>query len=608
MSTRSKLYLKTGSVTAPAITFRGTNSGISADLGDIRLHIDGAEKLKLSNAGILSLPGYSGNNGKYLKMDASGVLSADTPAGGGATGSEAVYSGFAVKQDGTESTLTSIYASKVNKIITLGFIANQVNLLANTNTIKSRILPNDALWPDMTYNYMTPVFINNKLAYVRFAYTDNNYYLEFFTYPTLAWDAGAAITIQPFTITYTGVNNTALTGTTWGLSYYDITKPYIITLTPSSGISGIEYNDNLIAKFSETVTKNSGTVTIKVYGVGGAIFETFDISDARCTLSTTTLTNDTLTINPTGTFSSNTQYTVLIAEGSLLDIFGNRFSGIISEDTWKFTTTNSLTVQYLDSLTPAATCACSVNKLLSAYAGPCAKIRRGGDNIETDINFSAGVMDMTAFNTHVTGGGGNGLGYIRILYDQSGNGNHFIQTVIADQPVVNFISGRANIVYNGTNTRLTSIRGSTAKSSMSILGSYTMYITYKTTTTGIRYLSSGGNAYGEIEMQNTYLSNLSNGTRVDVIEANGVNFQDGTHRFIETYNNGTTLVLNTDPGTSDALTGSIGISVLNNDGSFWIGMRNTLYPWNGSINTFITFGTQIPTGNLTTIRNSIKNI
>jgi hypothetical protein len=531
-------------------------------------------------------------------MDASGVLSADTPVGGV---SEVTYTGFAVKQDGTESALTSIYASKVNKIITLGFIANQVNLLANTNTIKSRILPNDTLWPDMAYNYMSPVFINNKQAYVRFAYTNNNYYLEFFTSPTLAWDAGSVINIQPFILTYNSVNSTILTGTTWSTTYPDLTGPIISSLSPNDNAINVSSSSPFKITFNENIYKGpSGDIVIKV--VGGANLATIPITNTSITISGAELTI------PAQAMVMNTNYCILIASGAIRDVYGNQFSGIISEDTWKFTTTNSLTVQYLDSLTPAATCACSVNKLLSVYAGPCAKIRRGGDNFETDINFSAGVMDMTAFNNHVNGSGGNGLGYIRTLYDQSGNGNHFIQTVIAQQPVVNFISGRANIVYNGSNTRLTSIKGSIAKSDMSILGSYTMYITYKTTTAGVRYLASGGDWEGEIEMQNTFLSNLSHGNRINVAEANGVNFQDGTHRFIETYNNGTSLVLNTDPETAFPLTGSVNISGSNTDRVFWIGSRNTLYYWNGSINTFIAFGAQIPAGNMTTIRNSIKNI
>jgi hypothetical protein len=138
--------------------------------------------MKLDTAGILTLPSYAGNSGKYLKMDASGVLSADTPAGGGVAGSEVTYSGFGIKQDGSESSLISVYASKVNKDITLGFVDSKVNLTANTNSIKSRILPNNTLWPNMSYNRMVPVSINNKTAYARFVTTDNiNYYIEFIT-------------------------------------------------------------------------------------------------------------------------------------------------------------------------------------------------------------------------------------------------------------------------------------------------------------------------------------------------------------------------------------------------------------------------------------------
>jgi hypothetical protein len=252
MSIIEKINIESGSIASPSIIFRETTTGLSANGGDLSLSMGGVEKLKLSNAGILSLPGYSGNNGKYLKMDASGVLSADTP-GGGASGSEAVYSGFAIKQDGLESATTSVYASKINKNITLFFAANQVNLSATTNTIKSRIFPNDALYPNMSYNYSKPVYINNNLAYARFVQNYNEYYLEFFTFPTLAWDVGTPVTIQPFTITYVGANNTALTGTTWGTTYFDNIAPTITAFSIPSPITTSGDFRTVTITFSENV-------------------------------------------------------------------------------------------------------------------------------------------------------------------------------------------------------------------------------------------------------------------------------------------------------------------------------------------------------------------
>jgi len=253
MSIIEKINIESGSIASPSIIFRETTTGLSAYGGDLCLSMGGAEKLKLSNAGILSLPGYSGNNGKYLKMDASGVLSADTPAGGGASGSEAVYSGFVVKQDGLESASTSVYASKINKNITLFFPAIQVNLSATTNTIKSRIFPNNSLYPNMSYNYSKPVYINNNLAYARFVQNYDEYYLEFFTFPTLAWIAGTPITIQPFTITYVGANNTALTGTTWGATYFDNIAPTITAFSIPSLITTSGDFRTVTITFSENV-------------------------------------------------------------------------------------------------------------------------------------------------------------------------------------------------------------------------------------------------------------------------------------------------------------------------------------------------------------------
>ena len=88
--------------------------------------------------------------------------------------------------------------------------------------------------------------------------------------------------------------------------------------------------------------------------------------------------------------------------------------------------------QYLLDGYPGASLAFSMRRLNSAYNGPAIRIRRTGDNAETDINFdpATGYVSRTEIVNFCT----NNTGYITTVYDQSGNGNHLVQPVASYQP------------------------------------------------------------------------------------------------------------------------------------------------------------------------------
>ena len=70
-----------------------------------------------------------------------------------------------------------------------------------------------------------------------------------------------------------------------------------------------------------------------------ALIESFDVA-TDATLSSTTLTNDTLSIAPTNALDENTQYYVLADAGVVRDMAAepNDFAGISSTTAWQFTT------------------------------------------------------------------------------------------------------------------------------------------------------------------------------------------------------------------------------------------------------------------------------
>ena len=103
--------------------------------------------------------------------------------------------------------------------------------------------------------------------------------------------------------------------------------------------------------------------------------------------------------------------------------------------------------------TATALVAFSVRKLSSAYTGYAMQVRRSSDNTTQDIRFTpAGDLDTAALKIFV----GSGDGYVRIWYDQSGNGYDATQLTAADQPtiiiggVINRDNGQPSVYTSGT--------------------------------------------------------------------------------------------------------------------------------------------------------------
>jgi hypothetical protein len=576
MITNSKIYVEQGTPASPGIIFRGNPiTGMSGAGGDFSLSIDNVEKLKLSNAGILSLPGYSGNNGKYLKMDASGVLSADTPVGG-ATGSEVTYTGFAVKQDGTESATTSVFASKINKVIKLIFEEIKVNISATTNTIKSRILPNDALWPDMAYNHMTSVFINNTQAYGRFVETQNNiHYFEFLTSPTLAWVAGTPITIQPFTITYISANNTALTGITWGTTYSDTVSPTITTFS-SSGL----------------VTTSGDIRTINI--VFNEIVINFTINDLSAvggSLSNFTGSGSSYSV----TYTANTAgpYSIQIS-GVYTDVSGNTGPG---------QTLNLSVNQYLDGSTPVI--ALGLTRLLTSYTtNKCVRVRNGTDQL-IDIGFVNNIFDVSTFNAHKSAGG-NGTCRVHTWYNQTGVNHFFAQDGITTEPEISIVDGNPLITFLGSGA---DYLYSMPYSNGSMLGfgiqnKHTSYVTFSSTFASHHSIFSSPTAnIFNLSMNNTTITHIHQGVSVTVAE-NPLDFNNGTKYFVEHVYNQVTSNL-TVGNYSNTVTNSAAVNGTTPNGNLVLGYTpSTTNPskFTGQIYSYIMYPTDINT----TIRNTIK--
>lgn len=84
----------------------------------------------------------------------------------------------------------------------------------------------------------------------------------------------------------------------------------------------------------------------------------------------------------------------------------------------------------LDGVSATPAYAYSADRLRTAYSGPVMRVRRSSDNAEQDIGTVNGAFDEAALLAFV----GAGDGFVRTIYDQSGNLRHLQQATQARQP------------------------------------------------------------------------------------------------------------------------------------------------------------------------------
>ena len=85
---------------------------------------------------------------------------------------------------------------------------------------------------------------------------------------------------------------------------------------------------------------------------------------------------------------------------------------------------------YLDGLAVTPRMALSMKKKLISTATNAYRVRESAGSTEQDIGFSGGAVDSSALASFV----GSNSGYLRALYDQTGNGEDAYQATAANQP------------------------------------------------------------------------------------------------------------------------------------------------------------------------------
>ncbi|MBD0327730.1 MAG: Ig-like domain-containing protein, partial [Pyrinomonadaceae bacterium] len=126
---------------------------------------------------------------------------------------------------------------------------------------------------------------------------------------------------------YAGISNPSAWNFTVANSP-DATKPIVNSISPADNSTDIAADTKLVMIFNKQVVKGQGTIIL----THGTSSQKIDVSSAAVSIQ-----GDTVTIDPTIDFPSESYVSVLIMPGAFKDISGNAFEGILDADTWNFT-------------------------------------------------------------------------------------------------------------------------------------------------------------------------------------------------------------------------------------------------------------------------------
>ena len=141
---------------------------------------------------------------------------------------------------------------------------------------------------------------------------------------------------------YAGISSTtALSFTT-----ADVVNPTLSSSSPADNATGVAIDANIVLNFSESVDAETGNITIKKTSDDSTV-ETISVTGGLVSGSG----SSQITVNPSSTLDSETEYYVLIDATAFDDSSSNSYAGISSTTALSFTSANVLPT--LSSSTPA---------------------------------------------------------------------------------------------------------------------------------------------------------------------------------------------------------------------------------------------------------------
>jgi methionine-rich copper-binding protein CopC len=117
----------------------------------------------------------------------------------------------------------------------------------------------------------------------------------------------------------------------------DTTNPNLSSSVPADNATSVSESANIVLNFSESVDVETGNITIKKTSDDSTV-ETIDVTSGQVTGTGTSQ----ITVNPSVTLDSSTEYYVLIDATAFDDSSSNSYAGISSTTALSFTTGDNI--------------------------------------------------------------------------------------------------------------------------------------------------------------------------------------------------------------------------------------------------------------------------
>jgi hypothetical protein len=290
-----------------------------------------------------------------------------------------------------------------------------------------------------------------------------------------------------------------------------------------------------------SVSANSNTIAAQNFNPVNTVAPTLSPSGTQSTGTVITLGNGTWSGATPITFeyrwlrdniviSGQTSNTYTLVSGDDGTVIKGEVRAINSVSTSAYVTSSNQVdavnvapfVGVLDLVSNTASAALSLRKLRTAYSGSAVRIRRSGDNAESDIGFINNEFDVAAAQAFCIAGGGAQDGFVVTWYDQSPAGVNYTQSTAAQQ--VKLVN--AGVVY--TNSGKASVLATNSakylRASNLSLGTSMTAITCAKWTATDKFIHGGSSTdsfFGNLS-NNVWLRNAS-GTDYNAAESVNVN-------------------------------------------------------------------------------------
>ena len=228
---------------------------------------------------------------------------------------------------------------------------------------------------------------------------------------------------------YAGISST----TAFSFTTADTEDPTLTSSVPADNATGVGVNANIVLNFNENVDAESGNITIKKTS-DNSIVEEIDVTSGQLSGSGTSQ----ITLNPSVTLDSTTEYYVLIDVNAFDDSSGNSYAGISSTTALSFTTAD-VENPTLTSSTPADDATnISVSSSIILNFNENVDVENGNITIKK-------TSDNSTFETiDVTGGQVSGSGSSQITVNPSSNFENEIEYyIIIDATAFDDTSGNS---------------------------------------------------------------------------------------------------------------------------------------------------------------------